>query len=82
MLRKCRVDGLQAVFHVEGCVHHVQIQLIVVEQRSIDHVHKCVMMVELVQDLWKDAGLELRTQVDERAGVEVLALFHEHLSIT
>ena len=40
------------------------------------------MMVELVQDLWKDAGLELRTQVDERAGVEVLALLHEHLNTT
>ena len=61
MLLKCRVDGVQCAFHVEGCVHHVQIQLIVVEQRSIDRVHECAMMVELVQDLWKDAGLELRT---------------------
>ena len=40
------------------------------------------MMIELVQNLWKDAGLELRTQVDERAGVEVLALLHEHLNTT
>ena len=82
MLLKCRVDGAQCAFHVEGCGHHVQIQLIVVELRSIDRVHECAVTVELVQDLLEDAGLELRTQVEERAGVEVLALLHEHLSIT
>ena len=52
---------MQCAFHVEGSVHHVQVQLIVVEQRSIDRVHECAVTVELDQDVWKDAGLELRT---------------------